>query len=389
MTEIKKYTKKDGTTAYKFRVYLGTDPRTGKDVTPKRSGFKTKNSAKAALRKLEFDFSNGNSEVTAKPVNYTFEQVYNEWFDGYKNTVRVSTWYKKKKIFENHMLPAFGKYRIKSITPHQIQKELNKWFDETTNNFKPWFYYTSALFNYAIMQGYITDNPCKRVVLPKKTEYEDDFPNFWDKNQLKTFFSYIYPDKEPERYTLFRVLAFTGIRRGECLALRWDDFDAKKKTLSIERTLTQGEGGKQIIQNTKTRKSKRTLSLDDTTVATLKKWRVIDRKILLHYGFNINDKDQLIFHSRTNNFKSLNTPKKWLDLITKRMKADKVILPKLTIHGFRHTHASALFSAGATIKEVQERLGHADAQTTLNIYVHVTKNQNKEVAKKLVNFLDF
>ena len=68
---------------------------------------------------------------------------------------------------------------------------------------------------------------------------------------------------------------------------------------------------------------------------------------------------------------------------------DNVDLPRITIHGFRHTHASALFAAGASIKEVQERLGHEDAQTTLNIYTHVTEKQDKEVAKKLVNYLNF
>ena len=71
------------------------------------------------------------------------------------------------------------------------------------------------------------------------------------------------------------------------------------------------------------------------------------------------------------------------------MKQDDIVLPHITIHGFRHSHASAMFAAGATIKEVQERLGHEDVETTLNIYTHVTDQQNKEAVQKLVNFLDF
>ena len=106
-------------------------------------------------------------------------------------------------------------------------------------------------------------------------------------------------------------------------------------------------------------------------------------------GFNANESDQLLFATTKNTFKSLNTPKKWLDLITDRMKDDNVILPHISIHGFRHSHASALFAAGATIKEVQERLGHEDAQTTLNIYTHVTQQQDEQAVQKLVNFLDF
>ena len=69
-------------------------------------------------------------------------------------------------------------------------------------------------------------------------------------------------------------------------------------------------------------------------------------------------------------------------------KAHKELKP-IAPHGFRHTHASLLFEAGATIKEVQERLGHKDAKTTLNIYTHVTNGKNEELPEKLVNYLDF
>lgn len=61
----------------------------------------------------------------------------------------------------------------------------------------------------------------------------------------------------------------------------------------------------------------------------------------------------------------------------------------ITVHGFRHTHASALFASDASIKEVQERLGHQDVQTTMNIYTHITQQQDKNAVNKLVNYLDF
>ncbi|WP_125707456.1 tyrosine-type recombinase/integrase [Companilactobacillus zhongbaensis] len=386
MTKIKKYTKKDGSTAYKFNIYLGIDPKTGKRKRTNRH-FATLKEAKVELKKLEYQATQGITEH--KETNITFEEVYNEWFEGYVNTVRESTWYKKKKIFENHILPAFGKYRIRSITTAQIQSELNKWFKSTTNNFKPWFYYTSAIFKYAIQQQYITDNPAKRVIMPRKTEHIEKEPNFWNKDELKTFFDFIDSKKELERYTLFRILAFTGIRRGECLALTWNDFNNTENILQINKTLTQGIGGKQIIQDTKTIKGTRTIPLDTTTIKYLNLWRIQDRKELLKMGFNIGKGSQLIFHSNTNHFKSLNTPKKWLDLIMKRVNSEQTLLHPITIHGFRHSYASALFASGATIKEAQTLLGHEDAQTTLNIYTHVTADQNKKATEKLVKFLNF
>lgn len=385
---IKKYTKKDGSTAYMFKAYLGIDPQTGKPKRTTRRGFTSFTDAKRTLKKVEFDAT--QSLDIKKECNKTFEQVYHEWYESYINTVRESTWNRTAGMFDNHILPALGKYRIRTITMAQCQTSLNKWFKITDRNYKRWFNYVQSVFEYAVRQGYITDNPAKLVVIPKKSAKSGKkSPNFWDRNQLQTFFKYIDSSNELEKYTLFRVLAFTGIRRGECLALTWNDLNTKKNTLSINKTLTQGVKGKQIIQATKTKKGTRVISLDDTTVFYLKKWQLEQKRELFMFGFNANESNQLVFATRNNTFKSLNTPKKWLDKTLDEIKDDDITLPKITIHGFRHTHASALFSAGATIKEVQERLGHEDAQTTLNIYTHVTEKQDQEAVQKLVSFLDF
>ena len=64
-------------------------------------------------------------------------------------------------------------------------------------------------------------------------------------------------------------------------------------------------------------------------------------------------------------------------------------LKEITTHGLRHTHCSLLFEAGAKIKEVQDRLGHGDVQTTMNIYAHVTKKVKAETIQKFGDYLDF
>lgn len=158
----------------------------------------------------------------------------------------------------------------------------------------------------------------------------------------------------------------------------------EKGTISINKIFTQGIKGRQIIQATKTRKGNRTLPLDEMTLNFIKKWRNVQREELFILGFNTNSSDQLMYATRNNTHKSLNTPSKWMKPII-----EKYNLPKITVHGFRHSHASALFSSGATIKEVQERLGHEDAQTILNIYTHVTDGQNREAIKRHSQFLNF
>ncbi len=72
-----------------------------------------------------------------------------------------------------------------------------------------------------------------------------------------------------------------------------------------------------------------------------------------------------------------------LDIVIERHK-----LRRITIHGLRHTHASLLFEAGASIKEVQERLGHSDIQMTMNIYTHVTDTLKEQTAQKFQKYLE-
>ena len=382
MASFKQYELQDGTKLWKTDVYLGIDPQTGKPKHTVRRGFKTKKEASLVASRIELEVSQGNLE---KENNILFSAVYKEWYQAYINTVSESTWNRTAGMFDNHILPALGKYRIRTITINQVQRAVNRWFKVASYNYKRWYNYTVSVFEFAIKQGYIQKNVAKMATLPKRRPRVGDAPeNFWDKDQLETFFSYLDIEKEPEKFTLFRVLAFCGVRRGECLALTWDDVNFTENTLRVNKTLTQGERGKQIIQSPKTKNSRRTIELDPITINYLKHWKAVQKRKYFMLGYNTLQPKQLIFANNKNGYKSLNTPAKWLKPII----ADHNLKP-ITIHGFRHSHCSALFSAGASIKEVQLRLGHADVATTLNIYSHVTKNQNKEVAQKLVNYLDF
>lgn len=384
MATIKKYQDKDGNTRYQFQVYLGVDPQTGKKKSTRRRGFKSKSAARIALSRIEVELQ--QEPVLPVDNNILFVDVYHEWYDQYINTVRESTWARTAGMFDNHILPLFGNKRLRTITVNQCQRAVNLWFKEVTYNYKRWYNYLVSVFEYGLKHGYITHNPARMITMPVKPDSWGDKPdNFWDRDQLKTFFQCIDQQKEPEKYCLFRVLAFAGVRRGECLALTWQDIDFVHKTLRVNKTLTQGKRGKQIIQAPKTKKGRRTVSLDNTTVEILQRWHKQQREYYLFLSFNTLQPDQLVFANTKNGFKSLNTPGKWL----KRIITDYHLTPSITVHGFRHSHASALFAAGATIKEVQTRLGHEDVATTLNVYTHVTKGQNQQAANKLANYLGF
>lgn len=272
MASIKSYMTKSGKKRYEFHMYGGLNPQTGNPKKIHRRGFKTKKEASLSASRIELELENGTLQ---KDNNILFKDVFEQWYVSYINTVRESTYARTMAMFNNHILPAFGKLRIRTITTAQIQKAVNKWFKlAPVSGFKRWYNYTASVFDYAILHNYITgENPAKRITLPKKPIVVDQEENFYNQQQIAIFFSHIDPEKELEKFTLFRLLCFSGIRRGECLALQWQDVSFKNQTLTINRTLTQGIRGSQIIQPPKTAAGYRTISLDDKTMNYLKQWR--------------------------------------------------------------------------------------------------------------------
>lgn len=168
---------------------------------------------------------------------------------------------------------------------------------------------------------------------------------------------------------MFRILAFTGIRKGELLALKWTDF--KRETLSINKAISRSQAGLEV-STTKNKASERLISLDKKTVEIIEK---------LHdtYPDRI-----MLFESENGGIMTPSKPRKWLLDILK-----DTDLHEITIHGFRHTHASLIFDAGMTIKQAQHRLGHSDLQTTMNVYTHITQKAIDDIGNKFSEYIDF
>ncbi|MFZ2354117.1 tyrosine-type recombinase/integrase [Paucilactobacillus nenjiangensis] len=383
MPKIKKITDSKGKVKYEFFLYGGINPQTGKKKKYHRV-FETKKEATIGLSRLQLEINDNG--MIKKDNNVLFSAVADEFYSEYITTVRESTYYKVKYFFDNHIIPEFGHKRIRTITVNDVQKAVNKWFKDSPSSYKRWNNFTGKVFELAIKRGYMTGkNPVKLITLPKVQETAgDDFENFWDKEELQKFFNCIDPVKDIEKFTAFRLLAFGGLRRAELLALTWGDINLNDKTVRINKNLAQGKKGRLLLQAPKTKKSRRTIILDDKTISILKSWKKSQRKQLLKLGINSMNKEQLLFPNRFNRHKVLNQPGKWLAKIIKDND-----LTKITVHGFRHSHCSLLFSAGATIKEVQDRLGHERPDITLNIYTHVSEKQNIEAVEKLAKYASF
>lgn len=382
MATIKEYTTKKGN-LFKIVGYLGTDRLTGKQVNIKKGGFATKQDAKRYLSQAVINLQDNKYLDTSIHVSKTYQEVYEEWLVQYKNTVKESTFFKTQSMFKNNILPIFSNLRINSITTTFIQDNANKWF-EKYKNYKKIINYNFSVLAYALRMGYISINHKDRFVMPKKIRVrKDESMSYYTKDELIELLKYIKQDTSIEWLSFFRLLAFTGMRKGECLALTWNDIDLTNQTVTVNKTLSVGMNSKQIVQPPKTLESYRTITLDDNTVSWLKKWKIDQAKTLLKFGHNAMRENQLVYcQCSKNKMYCLGKPATILKKV-----CNKHNFKIINIHGFRHTHASLLFESGAAMEVVRDRLGHTDIQTTVNIYTHVTQKSRDKTAQNFANYM--
>lgn len=370
MAKPKKYTKKNGETAWMFQVYLGKDPSTGKKKYTTKRGFKTKREADIAYSRIKVEIE-GNGDLS-KPKEYTFKDLYLLWLDSYKLDVKPSTLFYTEREFRLHVLPAFGDRLIQSITPLEAQEQANAWGREYANARKLVGYARSVL-QYGKVLKAVPSNPFEGIKMPPRREANHGKDMFYEKDELEKFITALNTWGHEQAVPLFRLLAFTGIRKGEALALTWEDIDLDHKEVHINKTVTRKKEGL-TIQTPKTKKSNRYVSIDTKTTEALAAWK---EKVGT-------DGNTLVFQNSRGTILTPSAPRKWLITV-----ADKAGLKPIPVHGFRHTHASLLFESGATVKDVQTRLGHADIQTTMNVYTHVTKQSRDNFADRFSEYLDF
>lgn len=163
------------------------------------------------------------------------------------------------------------------------------------------------------------------------------------------------------------------------LALKWNDFNEKKETLRVTKTLYNTNNnfdGYQLLPP-KTKGSIRTIRIDDSLVSELRKHRLRQNKIKLKNRIIYNDKG-FIF-ARDDGHPQL---RKVVETRLKRLLKKAGIEKNITPHFFRHTHTSLLIEAGVGIKEIQQRLGHFDINTTMNIYAHMTANMEEKASQQ-------
>lgn len=365
-----------------YIVNVANDPSTGKRRQITKSGFRTKKEAQLAANKLEESILNGG---VIRESNITFETFANEWLEYYGTQVKVSS-VRARRIAMKHLVSTWGHLPLRKITKHMYQSRINNLNKEFSHNYIDSIHTTgNMIFKHAIRQDLIKTNPTYGFVMPKKQVTVEDIEEdevkekFLELNELKTFLRITKEQELYLDYLCFATLAYTGMRLGEMLALKWNDLDLTKKTIRITKTYYNPNNkstGYQLL-TPKTKKSIRTIMIDDGLVALFKAHKREQMELKMKQRLVYEDQD-FIFAENIGHPRVMKQVVLRLQRLMKHLDVNKHITP----HSFRHTHTSLLIEAGAGVKEIQERLGHSDINTTMNIYAHMTKNIEEKTSHK-------
>lgn len=202
----------------------------------------------------------------------------------------------------------------------------------------------------------------------------------WEAPQLGSFLDFIADD----RYlTPWIVLAMTGCRRGECLGLRWSDLDLDKATAIISCQVTSIDHEIVVKDLPKTKRG-HMVALDSNTVTMLRRWRAQQNEEKLLVGPGYLD-DGYVFCKPDG---TLYDPDRFSrEFIRKQEQYNRAHgdepLPRLTLHGLRHTWATLALHEGIDIKVVSDRLNHSSTFVTREIYTHVTPPMQSDAAERV------
>ena len=249
-----------------------------------------------------------------------------------------------------------------------------------------------ASLNDAKKYGFIRDNPCTGVELPRA---ESTQAKIWTPEQVQSF---LESTRRSRYVTLWRLLFATGLRRGEALGLQWADVDLAGRRLTVRRNLqADSREGNVRYGPPKSRRSTRTITIDPGTAEALERWR---RMRETEHGAWLADLEKRLNGYRTPGARLPELPRQLPDdspvfanpdgtpmlpstvSDTFRRQVAKSGLPVMRLHDARHTHLTHLLRSGEPIQNVSARAGHGSSFTTLTTYAHVIAGDDERTAAR-------
>ena len=378
---------------YRWQAFVPVNPYLPNGETKRggKAGFLTH---KAAFADMQEAFSNVRQNRLAIPGDTVFGDFACEWLEN--QNLANATLKGYEKIIRVHLVPHLGQMKLAEISGQvigrlykQLRKNgnkgrLTKGTGLSSNSINKIHILLGSILEMALMEGKVKFNEArhnpKLVQAPtgKNIRQEQQEIKPWTIGQMKAFLLWNKEIIKDDFYPLWHLFLFSGMRRGEGVALTWGDVNFQNNTVVIVHA--SDSGLRKAIKKTKTGKP-RVVPLDAKTMDVLAAHKAERLKL----GEKFIKPESYIFGNLDGSVRNPgDVGERWSKTVAKAL-VEVPELHHLTIKGMRHTHATLLLETGAKMKAVQERLGHSNITTTLNIYSHSTETMQQEAVDLLIN----
>ena len=367
--------RKDG--RWEGRYTAGYDSKTGKRVIKNVLG-KTQGEVKEKLKTAMAE-SQG-LDVSKAADEYTVATWLKLWYELYaKPNVRTATANRYQLIIDTYTVPRIGTIKLKKLTTRHLQKLYKDLLESgrvrpgknqgtglSTTTVHSVHLMLHAALDRAVKERLIPRNPCEDCVVPK--------PRKLDMNVLspEQMGAYLEAAQRRELLPMFYLELVSGLRKGELVALRWDDLDIQSRTISVCRQYVRNPDGSLELTRPKTENSVRLVSIPQVAVD------------LLIQEHDRHPDNPYLFPSPLTG--EMYHPDSVVNLHKKILK--DAGLEHLRFHDLRHTFATTALQNGVDVKTVSSMLGHFDAGFTLRTYTHAIRQKQDEAAQAMGNFME-
>lgn len=292
--------------------------------------------------------------------NELFYKYYEKWIDVYKKGAIRNSTMQKYKLTLKWLKEIAPEIKVKDINRISYQEILNNYAEKHERQSTMDFHHQlKAAILDAVDEGMINRDPTRKAIIKGKTPKEKK-EKYLNQFELQKLIQDLDLNSDINNDWLIYLIAKTGLRFSEALALTPEDFDFVHQTLNVEKTWNYKE--KSGFEPTKNKSSERKVQLD---------WQTVIQFSELIKNL---EKDKPIFITKNIYNSTIN------DILKRHCLNAEV--PVITIHGLRHTHASILLYAGVSIASVAHRLGHASMSTTQKTYLHIIQElENTDIDK--------
>lgn len=378
----------DGTSGtWAYKVDLGRAAG-GKRQQRVRGGFDTETDAQRALRELLHKIDRQDYvEPSARTVRGFLVE---EWLPAIRANVAGGTFRKRRRHVERYVVPTLGGVKLQEVTAAALEQLYGRLGTEGASR-GPLAASTVAdahrtlhkAFEDAIRWGYLSRNPAKAAEPPSQASVKADARaalRVWTPEQLRAF---IDATTDHAYGTAFTLAAMTGARRSELLAVRWEDVDLDAARITFGRAaVLDADGVLELRDSTKSSTSSRTIALDPQTVVRLRSHRVAQAEQRLRAGSAWHHLDLVLCRADGSPLSPAA-----MSLAFRRANDRHQGLPRVRLHDLRHTHATILLQNGVPVRTVAQRLGHASATITMDVYSHVMPGDDDAAATRFASLV--